>query len=157
MLDICYSGDDVTFDEFQRTVAFICVVLGGCGDILNNPMNLKKLDQCVVRYMLELKFEQLARLGAIKYRAAKISDIFNPSRNSESVIGVKIINRGLFRAVKARYDKMVENRGDDYGEKSVLPADADGREIEESTIEAVEPAVAGRGPQKMKHIGGVDL
>jgi hypothetical protein len=95
--------------------------------------------------VLELKFEQLARLGAIKYRAAKISDIFKPSRNSESVIGVKILNRELFRAVEARYDKMVENRGDDYGEKAVLPADADGQEIEESTIEAVEPAVTGRG------------
>jgi len=40
MLDICYSGDDVTFDEFQRTVAFICVVLDGCGDILKNPMEI---------------------------------------------------------------------------------------------------------------------
>ena len=157
MLDVCYSGDDATFNEFQRIAAFICVVLGGCGDILENLTEIKNLDKCVVRYMLELKFEQLARLGAIKYRAAKISDIFKPSRNSESVIGVKIINRGLFRAVKARYDKMVENRGDDYGEKAVLPADADGQEIEESIIEAVEPAVAGRGPQKMKHIGEVDL
>ena len=137
MLDVCYSGDDVTFDEFQRIAAFICVVLGGCGDILENLTEIKNLDKCVVRYMLELKFEQLARLGAIKYRAAKISDIFKPSRNSESVIGVKIINRGLFRAVKARYDKMVENRGDDYGEKALLPADADGPEIEGSTIEGV--------------------
>jgi len=107
--------------------------------------------------MLELKFEQLARLGAIKYRAAKIADIFKPSRNSESVIGVKIINRGLFRAVKDRYDKMVENRGDGYGEKAVLQADADGQKIEESTIEAIEPAVADRGLQKMKHIGRVEL
>jgi len=157
MLDVCYSGDDVTFDEFQRIAAFICVVLGGCGNILEHPIEVKKLDTCVVRYVLELKFEQLARLGAIKYRAAKIADIFKPSRNSESVIGVKIVNRGLFRAVKARYDKMVENRGDGYGEKTVLPADADGQEIGESTIEAIEPAVAGRGLQKMKHIGGVDL
>jgi len=157
MLDVCYSGDDVTFDEFQRIAAFICVVLGGCGDILENLTEIKNLDKCVVRYMLELKFEQLARLGAIKYRAAKIADIFKPSRNSESVIGVKIINRGLFRAVKARYDKMVENRGDGYGEKAVLPADADRQEIDEYTIEAVEPAVAGRGPQKMNHTGGVDL
>jgi len=73
------------------------------------------------------------------------------------VIGVKIINRGLFRAVKARYDNMVENRGDDYGEKALLPADADGPEIEGSTIEAIEPAVAGRSLQTMEHIGGVDL
>ena len=157
MLDVCYSGDDVTFDEFQRIAAFTCVVLGGCGDIQENPIEIKNLDTCVVRYVLELKFEQLARLGAIKYRAAKMADIFKPSRNSESVIGVKIINRGLFRAVKARYDKMVENRGDDYGEKSVLPAEADGQEIEQSTIEAVEPAVAGRGLQTMEHIGGADL
>jgi len=126
MLDICYSGDDVTFDEFQRIVAFICVVLGGCGDILKNPMDIKKLDKCVVRYMLELKFEQLARLGAIKYQAAKITDIFKPSRNSESVIGLKILNRELFSAVKARFDKMVENRGDDYDEKALLTADAHG-------------------------------
>jgi len=90
-----------------------------------------------VRYRLELKFEQLARLGAIKYQAAKIADIFKPSRNSESVIGVKILNRELFKAVKARYDKMVENRGDDYDEKAVLPTDAHGQESEESTIETV--------------------
>jgi hypothetical protein len=137
MLDVCYSGDDATFDEFQRTIAFICVVLGGCGDILKNPLEIKKLDKCVVRYMLELKFEQLARIGAIKYQAAKITNIFKPSRNSESVIGVKILNRELFRAVKARYDKMVENRGDDYDEKPVLPADAHGQEIVESTFETV--------------------
>jgi len=56
------------------------------------------------------------------------------------VIGVKILNRELFRAVKARCDKMVENRGDDYDEKAVLPADAHGQEIEESTVETVEPA-----------------
>ena len=139
MLDICYSGDDVTFDEFQRTIAFICVVLDGCGDILKNPMEIKRLDKCVVRYMLELKFEQLARLGAIKYQAAKIADIFKPSRNSESAIGVKILDRELFWAVKARYDKMVENRGDDYDEKAVLPADAHGHKIEESTIEMLNP------------------
>jgi len=66
--------------------------------------------------MLELKFEQLARIGAIKYQAAKIIDIFKLSRNSKSVIGLKIINRELFRAVKARYDKMVENRSGDYHE-----------------------------------------
>ena len=135
MLDVCYSGGDETYNEFQRIVAFICVVLGGCGDlvsVLNNPMDIKKLDKCVVRYMLELKFEQLARIGAIKYQAAKITDIFKLSRNSESVIGLKIINRELFRAVKARYDKMVENRGNDYDEKAVIPADALGRNVQSS-------------------------
>jgi len=134
MLDICYSGDDVIFDEFQRIVAFICVVLGGCGDVINNPMDIKKVDKCVVRYMLELKFEQLARLGAIKYQAAKISDIFKSSRNSESVIGVKILNLETFKAVRARYDKMVENRGDRCDEKAVLQDDEHGQEIEGSTI-----------------------
>jgi hypothetical protein len=107
ILDICYAGDELAYPESQRIVAFICIVLGGCGDISREPVDGKKVDSCIVRYMMELKHEQLARLGAISYKPATTTDIFKPSRNSKLGTGVKLLNHEILHAVEARHDQFV--------------------------------------------------